>query len=357
MLNSGLRRPTSSSASGNSSLPPTETLEFKSDRGDPKKTLGDLVSAATCLANGQGGTVVAGVENAVVGVDAYSGTRLDILEVRRYIFDTADPRLTVSVVEHTHRNARLLIIGVPVGAAVHSVAGKVTRRVGRSCLPLAPDQVAALHAERQGRDPSEERSGRSIDELDPVAVGLARRLLQLLTDDRAHWAELSDSQLCETMGVAMPDGELLVAGEQLFCATSTATADDIAPLIQRSAVETARTLQRIAAAPFPLITSIGVSGDIGRRRYRLSVRATASLGTAVAHRRYSSDEIEAAVVAHLLEHGRITNQIVRSLFGVGTPRASAILRELVDKGMVGRTSQASRGPGVEYGPGPEMPPF
>lgn len=538
----------------------TETLEFKSDGGDPKKALGDLVRAATCLANSQGGTIVVGVENAVAGRDAYSGTNLDLLEVRRYVFDTADPRLTVSVAEHMHEDERLLLIGVPVGAAVHGVAGRVTRRVGRTCLPLAPDQIAALHAERQGRDPSEERSGRSIDELDPVAVGLARRLLRQLTDDRAHWAELSTAQLCETMGVAMPDGELLVAGEQLFCAASTeavsyqhrdtagsppdaserfnpplivalnrtlehiaarnhwdplllpggqqlqlrrypedavrealanacvhrrldltdpihvehfddslsitsmgplvsgvtvdnilttpsrprnrllaqafrklglieelgtgvarmyramlqvgkeppefvasphsvrvslaggpadmsfarfvssvdtsirndveallvlrylcanstATAADIAPLIQRSPVEAARTLQRIAAAPNPLITSINVAGDIARWRYRLSARATAGLGTAVAHRRYSGDEIEAAVVAHVLEHGRITNQIVRSLFGVGTPRASAILRGLVDRGMVERTSQASRGPGVEYGPGPEMPPF
>ncbi|MCY3786034.1 MAG: putative DNA binding domain-containing protein [bacterium] len=195
----------------------SETLEFKSARGGRRKTLLAVVEAAACLANGQGGTVVVGVENTPAGLDAYSGTDLDILEVRRYVFDTASPRLTVSVAEHVYRDSRLLLVGVPVSAAVHAVAGKVTRRIGRTCLPLTPDEVAALHAERDGRDPSEGRSGRSVGDLDSVAVGLTRRYLRQLTDDRSRWADLPDGELCQRMGVAMPDGELLVAGEQLFC--------------------------------------------------------------------------------------------------------------------------------------------
>ena len=79
------------------------------------------------------------------------------------------------------------------------------------------------------------------------------------------------------------------------------------------------------------------------------------LTTAVTHRRHSSSEIERAVLAHLVEHGRITNQVVRGLFGVGTPRASVILRELVNAGLVERTSEATRGPAVKYGPGPLIP--
>ncbi|MCY3807111.1 MAG: transcriptional regulator [bacterium] len=535
-----------------------ETLEFKSDHGHPKRTLGDLVNAATCLANGQGGTVVVGVENSVGGPGAYSGTSLDPLEVRRCIFDTADPGLTVSVAEHTHRGARLLLIGVPLGAAVHAVAGRVTRRIGRSCLPLAPDQVAALHSERSGQDPSEGRSGRSVDELDPVAVDLARRHLRQLTDDRARWAELSGSALCQAMGVALPDGELLVAGEQLFCAaggeivsyqhrrtggsppdasarfnppllaaldrtlehiaarnlsdplllpggqqlqllrypedavrealanafvhrrldltdpihvehfddslsitsmgplvsgvtvdnilttpsrprnrllarafrslglieelgtgvarmyrsmlrlgkepptfgasadcvrvslaggpadmafarfvssldassrgdvevllvlrhlcaTSSATPADIAPILQRSPLETARALERIATSSAPLIESVGASANGALARYRLSRVAAAGLGIAVAHRRHSSSEIEAAVIAHLLEHGRITNRDVRGLFRVGSPRASVVLRELVERQILERISESDRGPAVEYGPGPLAP--
>ena len=53
----------------------------------------------------------------------------------------------------------------------------------------------------------------------------------------------------------------------------------------------------------------------------------------------------------MTEHGRITNGDVRSLFGVGAPRASVILRDLVQVMTLERTSESSRGPGVEYGPG------
>ena len=538
----------------------SETLEFKADRGGAKKTLLTVVEAAACLANGQGGTVVVGVDNSPGGPGAYSGTDLDVLEVRRHVFNAANPPLTASVNAFVHNDMRLLLVGVPVSAAVHAVAGKVTRRIGRSCLPLAPDEVAALHAEREGRDPSENRSGRSVGDLDPVAVALARQYLRQLTDDRARWAELSDDELCQTMGLSTPEGELLLAGEQLFCsapteivsyqhrptagsppdaserfnapaivafnrtleriagrnrwdplllpdgqqlqlkrypedavrealanaivhrrldladpihvehfddslsitsmgplvsgvtvenilttasrprnrllarafrslglieelgtgiarmyrsmlllgkepptfesstvsvrvslaggpadmafarfvssldrssrddvevllvlrhlcAASNATPADIAPVVQRSPADAARTLERMAAASSPLITSMNSSTDVTRVRYRLAARVVLELGTAVAHRRYTAGEIEAAIVAHLSEHGRITNGDVRSLFGVGTPRASAILRELVDRGVIERTSRSARGPGVEYGPGPILPSF
>lgn len=534
----------------------SETLEFKSDRGGPKKTLLSVVEAAACLANGQGGTVVVGVENTPGGPEAYSGTILDDLEVRRYVFDTASPRLTVSVAEHVHRDTRLLLVGVPAGAAVHAVAGKVTRRIGRTCLPLAPDEVAALHAERGGQDPSERRSGRSVSEADPVAVGLTRRYLRRLSDERSRWADLPDGELCQAMGVAMPDGELLVAGEQLFCAADSeavsyqhrptagrppdanerfsppviiafdrtlelidarnrwdplslpggqqlqlkhyptdavrealanafvhrrldlrdpihvehfddslsitsmgplvsgvtvdnllttpsrprnrllarafrnlglieelgtgiarmyrsmlilgkepptfaesadsvrvslagglgdmafarfalsldasirddvevllilrhlcsarsATPADIAPLVQRPAAEAARILARTAAAS-RLIEPVDAPKNEARVRYRLSPDALAGLSSAVAHHRHSSGRIETMVTEYVLEHGRITNRDVRSLFRVGTPRASAILRDLVGQQILRRTSEAKRGPAVEYGPGPDI---
>ena len=151
----------------------SETLDFKSERGGSTKTLRVVAKAAACLANGRGGTVVVGIEDDRSGPEAFSGTDLDPLQARRYIFETVVPPLTVSVDEYVHRDTRLLIIGVPVGAAVHGVGGRVTRRMGRSCLQLAPDHVAALHDEREGRDPSEQASRRSVDDLDREALDLA----------------------------------------------------------------------------------------------------------------------------------------------------------------------------------------
>lgn len=536
----------------------SETLEFKSESGDPKRRLRVLAEAAACLANGRGGTVVLGVKDRPAGPEALSGTTIDPLSASRYIFETVDPPLTVSVDEYLHYGTRLLLIGVPVGAAVHGVSGRIERRVGRSCLPMPADQVAALHAEREGSDPSEQPSGRSVDQLDRAAVDLARRYLSQLTDQRARWQDLSDFELCRALGVATPDGELLLAGEQLFCvpptefvsyqhrvsagsppdanermaaplivafyrtlqqiaarnrweplllpdgqqlqlqrypedvvrealanalvhrrldlsdpvqvehfdddslvitsmgplvdgvtvdnilttpsrprnrllarafrhlglieelgtgiarmyrsmlrvgkppprfeeaansvrvsvvggpagqafaryvalldesdredvevllvlqhlcARSSADASDVGPLLQRAPAETMRVLERMAGAPQPLIESVSPVARGLRIRYRLSKAASTGLGSAVQHRRHTGHQIEAAVVAHVREHGRITNRVVRNMFGVGTPRASVILRSLVASEVLQRTSDASRGPAVEYGPGPLM---
>lgn len=535
----------------------SETLEFKSDRGDTKKTLRVLAEAAACLANGRGGTAVLGVEDRRAVPEALSGTDVDPLEARRYIFDRADPRLTVSVDEHLHGGTRLLLIGVPVGAAVHAISGRIERRVGRSCMPMPPDQVAALHAEREGRDPSEQSSGRSVDEVDRDAMVLARHYLSRFNDDRSRWAALSDLELCQALGVVTLAGELLVAGEQLFCvprtefvsyqhrasagsppdaverlaaplitvfyrtlehitarnrmeslllpggqqlqlwrypedvvrealanalvhrrldlsdpvqvehfddalaitsmgplvsgvtvdnilttpsrprnrllarafrqlglieelgtgiarmyrsmlrvgkpppkfeesansvrasiagdpvgkafaryvasldgsirkdveillvlrylcANSSVAAYDIAPLIQRVPDHAIRVLARMASASPPLVDPVNASGRGHRIRYRLSKSALAELGSAVEYRRHTASEVEAAVMEHVREHGRITNRVVRNMFGVGTPRASAILRGLVESNVLVRTSGAARGPAVKYGPGPLM---
>ncbi|MCY3925650.1 MAG: putative DNA binding domain-containing protein [bacterium] len=535
----------------------SETLEFKSGRGGPRKTLTALVEAAACLANSQGGTVVAGAENDVSGIDAYTGTDLDILEVLRYIFDTASPRLTVSVAEHRHREARLLVISVPMGAAVHGVSGRVTRRIGRHCMPLSPSEVANLHIERSGLDPSEVGSGRSVDEADQEALGLLRRHLRSLRDERVRWAELTDAELCGALGLASADGEMLVAGEQLVCAgtnevvayqhrtssgsppdaserfttplivafdrtldrvaarnrseplllpngqqlllenhptaavrealanacvhrrldqsepivvehfddslsitssgplvsgvtvqnilvtssrprnrllaktfrslglieelgtgiarmyrsmlqvgkapptfdatgdavrvsleggpagmafalfvaslpdglsndvetlmvlrhlcsASSARPSDIAPLIQRPPIEAHRILERIAAEKTVLIEKVDSARKGLTSRYRLAGATVPELGSAVAWRRSTSSRIDAVVTGYVLEHGQVTNRIVRELCRVGAPRASAILRNLTDRGLLARNSEASRGPGVAYGPGASL---
>ena len=532
----------------------SETLEFKSDRGGIRKTRAVLAETASCLANGRGGTVVLGVDDAVAGPRALSGTDLDVLEVRRYIFETVTPGLTVTVDELMHGDTRLLLVGVPAGATVHAVAGRVTRRIGRSCLSLAPDQVAALHGERHGRDPSQSRSARSVDDVDPAAVDTTRQFLRRLGDERRSWARLSDAELCAAMGVVSADGQLLVAGEQLFCSgdsevvsyqhrisvgsrpdasarltfplitafsralelisarnssdplllasgqqlklhrfppeavrevvanalvhrrldvadpvqiehfedsltvtsmgplVSGVTKDNIlstasrprnrllarafrslglieelgtgvalmyrsmlsigksppvfansadsvrvsleggpartefagfaaqlddsrredvevllvlrrlctsssvspvqmAPMFQRSTAEAVRTLRRMASEPSALIESVGASSGGSTARYRLAAHTIRGLASAFVPSRHDRNRIEAVVTAHVSQHGRITNRVVRNLFGVGTPRASAILRELVEQQILERTSKAPRGPSVEYGPG------
>ena len=61
------------------------------------------------------------------------------------------------------------------------------------------------------------------------------------------------------------------------------------------------------------------------------------------------------MVDHVRDYGRINNRTVRDLFEVNVQRASALLGNLRRRGLLVKTSKQQRGPGVEYGPGPEFP--
>jgi ATP-dependent DNA helicase RecG len=137
-----------------------------------------------------------------------------------------------------------------------------------------------------------------------------------------------------------------------LCTHRVVLASDLAPYLQRSADEAALVLQRLAAPPANLVEPTRESARFRNPSYRLRSAVVEALGNTVVHKRRTADDIDRRIIAHVHEYGRITNQTVRNLLEVGTPRASAILRSLVDRGVLMRTTEATRGPGVEYGPGP-----
>jgi len=92
-----------------------------------------------------------------------------------------------------------------------------------------------------------------------------------------------------------------------------------------------------------------------RPTYRLRGPVLSQLGPAVAYRRRLPDEIDRKVVDHVREYGKITNRTVRNLFDVDVQRAKTILSDLVERGVIVKTSDRERGPNIEYGPGPEFP--
>ena len=57
---------------------------------------------------------------------------------------------------------------------------------------------------------------------------------------------------------------------------------------------------------------------------------------------------------HLREYGRISNRTLQNMLDLDVWRARDLLKRLRERGIIVRTSQASRGPGVEYGPGPRF---
>lgn len=134
------------------------------------------------------------------------------------------------------------------------------------------------------------------------------------------------------------------------------TARDIAVEIQRPVDETQQLLRRLADDDRGLLEPS--RGTVGRRlpNYRLRGAVLAELGPAVAYHRAPSSERERKIVEHLSEYGSINNRTVQNMFDVDVYRASAILRDLVVRDILVRTSEQQRGQTVRYGPGPAFTP-
>lgn len=141
-----------------------------------------------------------------------------------------------------------------------------------------------------------------------------------------------------------------------LCTKRTVTAKSIAQLLQKSPEETEASLRHLASVPIGMIEPTRQTAKAAHPNYRLREQALKQLGSAVPYARHTSDEIDRRVIAHVHEYSRVTNATVQNLFNVSMPRARQILASLVERGILVKTSQAQRGPSVEYGPGPNLPP-
>ena len=128
-------------------------------------------------------------------------------------------------------------------------------------------------------------------------------------------------------------------------------ARDLAPDLQRSVDETQQLLRRLADDDHRMLEPS--AGTVARRlpSYRLRGPILAELGPAIAYHRAPSSERERKIVEHIAEYGSINNRTVQNMFDVDVYRASAILRELVERDVLVRTSEQQRGQTVRYGPG------
>jgi ATP-dependent DNA helicase RecG len=141
-----------------------------------------------------------------------------------------------------------------------------------------------------------------------------------------------------------------------LCSMRTVTGTSIAHLLQKSPVEAEASLRHLASEQVAMIEPTRQSVRAAFPTYRLRENALKQLGSAVPYARHTSDEIDRRVIAHVHEYERVTNTTVQNLFNVGMGRARQILASLVERDILVKTSQAQRGPGVEYGPGTKFPP-
>jgi len=141
-----------------------------------------------------------------------------------------------------------------------------------------------------------------------------------------------------------------------LCEQRTVDAETLAPRLQKSPHSAQIVLERLAGESVAMIEPTRGTVRRSRPKYRLREEALQALGPAVAyHHRRSIDEFDRKVIAHVREYDRITNKTARNIFTVDVQRAKAILADLVKREVLVKTSEAERGPGVEYGPGPKFP--
>lgn len=135
----------------------------------------------------------------------------------------------------------------------------------------------------------------------------------------------------------------------------TVTAAGVAPVLQKPEPEAQAVLSRLSASPVDLLEPTRESSRLRRPTYRLREGPIAALGPAVAYRRRTLDSIDRRITELTREAGEINARMVRLVLDTDPTATSRILGDLVTRGLLVRTSVATRGPGVTYGPGPKFP--
>lgn len=140
-----------------------------------------------------------------------------------------------------------------------------------------------------------------------------------------------------------------------LCHRQSLSAVDLALLLQKRPESAEAALERLAQDRLGLVEPSRGTARRAFPKYRLRENVLQALGTAVRYNRRSVDQTDRRVIAHVREYGKITNRTIRNYFDVDVARARDILRDLVRREILVKTSEAERGPSVTYGPGPRFP--
>lgn len=191
-----------------------DSLEFKQEDGDLKRTLGLIADAVVCLANAEGGSIVVGIADSVSSnPQAFIGVSANVTvdAVRQGIFDRTRPPLSVPVGELREESARLIVVTVPKGAVFYSNAsGTATRRMAKSCAPFTPEEQRQAAAARGQIDWSATPLEAGIDTLAGEEISRLRRLLVLAGRD--DLARADDQKLLRDLRLLTSEGEVNRAG-------------------------------------------------------------------------------------------------------------------------------------------------
>jgi ATP-dependent DNA helicase RecG len=202
----------------------TLTVEFKQQLNDR-----DLVHAAVCMVNGEGGLILIGVDDdgKVVGADPRHEGGTDPIRVAALIANQTSPSL-VTVVQCTTdgRGGDVIVVTVPRSAGVTATAdGYYVRRAldvhGKpQCLPMQPHEAVARLARIGAQDASAVPLPDATD--DDLSTAELQRFRDLAgaAGDRVL-TELADRDLVSALGFRAPDGGLTLGAVLLFGRTES----------------------------------------------------------------------------------------------------------------------------------------
>ncbi|MEI8183807.1 MAG: ATP-binding protein [Desulfomonile sp.] len=195
-----------------------QDLEFKQwNERSMQDSIGTVVEAAICMANGEGGTVVFGVADKVIGrTRAILGVpnEVDVNLLKKAVYDKTDPKITPVFEElHVHEGTgRLLIMHIYTGMPPYTdTAGSGTVRIGKDCQPLTGTMRRRISVETGETDfTAETITGNLVDLLSPAAMEQLRDLARRETAPQ-ELTGLSDHDLIASLRL-MRDSRLTRAG-------------------------------------------------------------------------------------------------------------------------------------------------
>ncbi|MDO8213720.1 RNA-binding domain-containing protein [Conexibacter sp. CPCC 206217] len=135
-------------------------------------------------------------------------------------------------------------------------------------------------------------------------------------------------------------------------ARQSVTARELAPMLQRGQAATEAVLERLAEPDVELVAPVDRTNQ---PRWQLSPRALAELRPALSYRTVSADEIDRKIVEFVRKNETVDNKTLQIFFDMDVNGAAYRLRTLVNAGLLQKLGAQRRGPGIQYGPGPNFP--
>ena len=251
----------------------------------------------------------------------------------------------------------------------HSPQVLTVKSPGPLVSGVTPDNILTHHS--KPRHPSLARAARNLRLAEEVGQGVDRMYREMIASGKQVPVIDSTTEVTVTFVGGAPNKRIAsyvaaLPGEERddvdtlltllrLCARKTVDAADMVPRMQKGPDAAEAVLRRLASDEVGMLEPTRATFARAHPKYRFRDEPVRALGTAVRYNVRTTDEIDRKVIAHVREYGKITNKTVRNLLDVDVQRAKDVLVDLVSRGILTKTSEAQRGPSVEYGAGMDFP--